>query len=391
MNLRGQVFELDSSGRAGADGLPSAITIRGVTPQGDAAETFTISAGTASWKSPVDAGTASYSAPAFYVSQGGPIDTTAWFLEALLAKPDKSLDLLPGGKARRSQAGRSRSRRRRGTTNHHALGSHRHQHLAVADLGRREQQVLRRDLRPCLAAGGVRRRTIEDRGSAGESAMAAQAPGLAKSLVTVPAGPVAFTGVRLFDADAPRFLTDQTVVVDKGVDHRGRRSRVDQGAGRRASDRRPRQDLDPRPVGLPHAHRRRLHGTAGAVDGRDVGARPGQRRRAHDRPPEPGGGGRAADPRTSIRRRSSTARERTPRRWPTSRPARPRRSRWWTRQRPTASPGSSSTAPSTPRGCPRASARRTSTGCTSTATFQRAFGRSTPSMPGTTRSRTSTG
>ena len=41
--------------------------------------------------------------------------------------------------------------------------------------------------------------------------------GLAKALVTIPAGPVAFTGVRLFDADAIRFLTDQTVVVDKGV------------------------------------------------------------------------------------------------------------------------------------------------------------------------------
>ncbi len=49
------------------------------------------------------------------------------------------------------------------------------------------------------------------------AAMAEQAPGLAKTLVTVPAGPVAFTGVRLFDADAIRFLTDQTVVVDKGV------------------------------------------------------------------------------------------------------------------------------------------------------------------------------
>src|SRR6185503_7433507 len=51
MNLRGQVFEIDSSGKAGTDGLPSAITIRGVTPQGDAAETFTISGGTAVWKS----------------------------------------------------------------------------------------------------------------------------------------------------------------------------------------------------------------------------------------------------------------------------------------------------------------------------------------------------
>ena len=33
----------------------------------------------------------------------------------------------------------------------------------------------------------------------------------------MPPAPVAFTGVRLFDADATRFVADQTVVVDKGV------------------------------------------------------------------------------------------------------------------------------------------------------------------------------
>ena len=38
-----------------------------------------------------------------------------------------------------------------------------------------------------------------------------------KKLVTVPEGPVAFTAVRVFDADAARFLADQTVVVDHGV------------------------------------------------------------------------------------------------------------------------------------------------------------------------------
>src|SRR5215471_16488778 len=100
MNLRGHVFELDSNGKAGPDGMPSAITIRGVTPQGDASETFAVGGGAARWKSPVDAGTANYAAPAFYLTYGGPIDTTAWFLEALLARADKSLALLPGGKAR---------------------------------------------------------------------------------------------------------------------------------------------------------------------------------------------------------------------------------------------------------------------------------------------------
>jgi hypothetical protein len=99
MNLRGQVFELDSDGKPGADGMPSMVAVRGTTPSGDAAETFGISAGAARWKSPIDAGTANYSAPAFYMPQGGPMALTAWFVETLLATPDKTLELLPGGRA----------------------------------------------------------------------------------------------------------------------------------------------------------------------------------------------------------------------------------------------------------------------------------------------------
>ena len=124
--------------------------------------------------------------------------------------------------------------------------------------------------------------------------MAAQAPGLVKSLVTVPAGPVAFTGVRLFDADATRFLTDQTVVVDKGVITAvGARASIAVPAGAQVIDGRG-KTLDPGPVGLPHARRRRLHRPAGVVDGRDLGARSRQRRRAHHRSPQPSGRGRAA-------------------------------------------------------------------------------------------------
>ena len=67
----------------------------------------------------------------------------------------------------RGKAGRSRRRRRYGEADDHALVHHRHQHLAAADLGRREQQVLRADLRDRLAAGDVCRRTEENRGCAG--------------------------------------------------------------------------------------------------------------------------------------------------------------------------------------------------------------------------------
>jgi imidazolonepropionase-like amidohydrolase len=216
MNLRGQVFEVDSSGRAGADGMPSAIMIRGVTPQGDAGETFTISGGRAGWKSPVDAGTAGYSAPAFYVSQGGPIDTTAWFLEALLARPDKSLDLLPGGKARAAKlvdldvgAGAARQ-----TITLWAVTGTGTSPLPIWADTNNKFFALSLGLAWLPNAYAGEQSKIEE---AQASAMAAQAPGLVKALVTVPAGPVAFTGVRLFDADATRFVTDQTVVVEKGA------------------------------------------------------------------------------------------------------------------------------------------------------------------------------
>jgi hypothetical protein len=99
MNLRGQVFEFDSNAQIGPDGMPLTVAIRGVTPSGDAAETFMIAAGLARWKSPIDTGSGPYSGAAFYVPQGGPIDLTAWFLETLLARPDKELNLLPGGRA----------------------------------------------------------------------------------------------------------------------------------------------------------------------------------------------------------------------------------------------------------------------------------------------------
>jgi len=99
MNLRGQVFETDSATKFGAEGLPTSVTVRGFTPTGDAGEKFTIADGKANWKSPIDAGGAPYLAPSFYIAFGGPMQLNAQFVERLIASPDKSLPLLPGGKA----------------------------------------------------------------------------------------------------------------------------------------------------------------------------------------------------------------------------------------------------------------------------------------------------
>ena len=187
-----------------------------MTPTGDAGETFAIGAGTARWKSPIDAGSASYSAPAFYVSQAGPIDTNAWLVDTLLARPDKTMNLLPGGTARAVKladldVGSGAAKQ---TITLWAISGISTSPLPVwADANNKFFGVAFGLAWLPEAYAGEQAR-IQD---AQASAMAAQAPALLKSLVTVPAGPVAFSGVRLFDAEGARFLANQTVVVDKGV------------------------------------------------------------------------------------------------------------------------------------------------------------------------------
>ena len=215
MNLRGQVFELDSRGTAGQDRMPATITIRGVTPQGDAAETFAITGGQARWKSQVDAGSASYTAPAFYASQGGPIETTAWFLETLLAQPDKTLTLLPGGKAqatRLTDLAIGSGAGRQTITLWTITGISTSPLPLWADATNRFF-ALAVGIAWLPEAYAAEQSKIQD---AQARAMAAQAPALARTLARAPTAPVAFTNVRTFDADNQRFLADQTVIVDRG-------------------------------------------------------------------------------------------------------------------------------------------------------------------------------
>jgi imidazolonepropionase-like amidohydrolase len=217
MNLRGQIWDLDYRGEPGSSGMPRTMTIRGVTPQGDAAESFSTAGGSAQWRSPVDAGSTAYSGHAFYFPQGGPIEANAWFLERLLATPGKSLDLLPGGKAHAVEltsleVGDDRAPKQTITL------------WSVTGLGNSPIPMWA-DAKdrffalttgvgwlPELYAGEQKRME-----AAQAAAMAVQTAALAKSLVKIPAAPVAFVDVRLFDADAMQFVSHQSVVVDKGL------------------------------------------------------------------------------------------------------------------------------------------------------------------------------
>lgn len=94
--LRGMVTEVDEAIVLGASGTPVSDTVRGSTPQGDAAETFTVKNGLATWKSQVDAGTHSFG-DAYYATAGGSMCSSTVFLPAVLHAPSHTLNLLPGG------------------------------------------------------------------------------------------------------------------------------------------------------------------------------------------------------------------------------------------------------------------------------------------------------
>ena len=98
--LRGLVWEQDQETRFGPDGMPMAVTVRGVSPSGDSGETYAIADGTARWTSQVDEGSAGYDSPAYYLTQGGTWISAATLVEALYDAPGKSLELLPSGTAR---------------------------------------------------------------------------------------------------------------------------------------------------------------------------------------------------------------------------------------------------------------------------------------------------
>lgn len=216
MNLRGQVFETDSATKTERNGLPTSMTVRGFTPNGDAGETFAIADGQAKWKSPIDAGSVGNTAPAFYVAFGGPMQLSAQFIERLLASPDKSLALLPGGKATAEKL----------TSLEIGEGDKKKMITAWAISGLSTSPIpMWTDAANKFFGLTVGISWLPDgyeserdkMQKAQGDALAARMPALARSLARTPETPVAITNVKLFDAEELHFLDNQTVVVDKGT------------------------------------------------------------------------------------------------------------------------------------------------------------------------------
>ncbi|HWT12959.1 MAG TPA: amidohydrolase family protein [Allosphingosinicella sp.] len=213
--LRGFVFEQDQAIHVGPTGVPDRVVVRGVDPSGDVAETFEVTDGTARWTTRSDEGTSPFDGRSYYVTAGGPFVGNAAFAEALYRAPGQRLSLLPNGEARLvrlTEATVGEGERRRTVTAY-----------AVEGVALNPQPVwLNSDGSFFAIVSGLAlmpegyadaRAALEH---AQEEALAQRSPAIARRFGRVPAEPVAFTNVRLFDADSARFVDGQTVVAEAG-------------------------------------------------------------------------------------------------------------------------------------------------------------------------------
>jgi imidazolonepropionase-like amidohydrolase len=216
LNLRGFINEVDQRVVLAKDGTVQSLTVRGSTPTGDAGESFKVENGTASWVSPVDHGSAAYAGPRLYAPYGGTYDANVWLVDALLAAPGHRVGLLPAGEARLeplATATIGAGPARRALTAYVVLG------VATSPLpfwadaqGHLFAQV--GGGLSWIPAGYEADLPVLEK--AQSEALSRRSPKVLTDLLQPAAGPVAFTHVEMFDAEAGRFVKDQTVVVDAG-------------------------------------------------------------------------------------------------------------------------------------------------------------------------------
>ena len=238
--LRGLIFETDETMRFGTDGMPTEVTIRGVTPSGDAAERFAIANGQASWQSTVDQGSTAYSAPAYYVSVGGPNLSNAPQIDRLLAAGHAGMALLPSGKATFNKV-----------TSLDVSGPQGTKHVDLVLLKgttQTPQPVWVENGKFFAAMNGLGilpagyEGNLDKMQAAQDAAIAALAPATAKKFLTADAKrPVLFRNVKMYDADRERFLDHRYVLTAnrrivsigaKGPAKLPARTRIIDGAGK---------------------------------------------------------------------------------------------------------------------------------------------------------------
>jgi imidazolonepropionase-like amidohydrolase len=214
-SLRGWITEIDEVVTLGADGLPAAIAIRGVTPNGDAAETFAIKDGKASWVATADKG----EVPAnggYYLATGGANIANATLTRKLVEAGSAGLNLYPTGHATLALGPKLQITGPDGPkTIQLAFTRGILSTPTPVWLDDKGNYFGTADVISVIPAGYEKNVPAMIR--AQDEATAAQIKAITHRFLTDEAkAPVLFDHVRLFDADAGGFVEDQAVLVRDG-------------------------------------------------------------------------------------------------------------------------------------------------------------------------------
>jgi imidazolonepropionase-like amidohydrolase len=216
-SLRGWITETDQVTTLSADGLPVKVEVRGITPNGDAAETFAIVGDRASWTSLSDKGSVA-GKTGYYLPAGGIGLSNAVLIERLVAAGDKGVELLPSGRATLSVGpgltidGPNGPKTVKLAFVRGILASPfpvwlDEQNRHFADIGGISTVPAGYE----SAANTKKMRDFQD------AVTAETVKGIARQFLTVEAkAPVLFDNVRLFDADKGLFLADRAVLASGG-------------------------------------------------------------------------------------------------------------------------------------------------------------------------------
>lgn len=214
--LRGLVFEQDEVIKLDSAGKPVSITIRGVTPSGDSAETFTIDQGTARWKTSVDEGQAP-AGSALYNTFGGTFLAGDATVPLYLKAGASGVDLLPSGHG--SVEASNTTLKVTGPNGEETVRLY-----FLKGIGQSPAPAwLFADNRlfgfvgPLALMPAGYEANLKPMIAAQEAAIAELAPAIAKRLLTTEARrPILFRNVKIYDADNQRFVAGQNVVVSDG-------------------------------------------------------------------------------------------------------------------------------------------------------------------------------
>ncbi|HEV7586718.1 MAG TPA: hypothetical protein VGO40_01215, partial [Longimicrobium sp.] len=214
VNDRGRGAELETHIRLGADGLPAMLRTTGVDYyKNPVDERFELASGRATWRSAAEHGDTTVSGPAFFAAMNDASDPGV-VARALLASPDNSLALLPGGRVtiervadlQVSAGGRSRT-----VTEYRING-----------FGFEPFAIWLTPERRFFAAGGGWGGTVEAGWeavlprltAAQDAADERRYAEMARTLARRPGHPLVFRDVAVFDAQARVRRPGMTVVID---------------------------------------------------------------------------------------------------------------------------------------------------------------------------------